>query len=113
MNAAKLKVKVRELVMTYMGSKAKDIFNNNFHMVIHYGKGKTSFKNSLIATQFVQYLIFEGFLKENLRNVEDKLSVTYVTHGNVTDLVGNTCKVFFSTNLKWADNYLLRQNSDT
>ena len=100
MNAVKLKVKVCELVMTYMGSKAKDIINNNFHMVKHYGKGKTSFKNSSVAAQFMQYLICEGFLKENLWNVEDKVSVTYVTHGNVANLVGNMCKVFFSTNLK-------------
>ena len=69
MNAVKLKVKACELVMTYMASKAKDIINNNFHMVKHYGKGKTSFKNSSVAAQFVQYLICEGFLKENLRKM--------------------------------------------
>ncbi len=41
-------------------------------MIPQYGKGKASFKNSSVATQFVQFLIFQGFLKENLRTVEDK-----------------------------------------
>lgn len=94
------RVKVSELVMTFMGSNAKDILNKKFHMVPQYGKGKVCFRNSSVATQFIQFLIFQGFLKENLRNVGDKVSTTFLTHGNVANLLNNTCQVLFSTNLK-------------
>ncbi len=88
------RIKVTELVMTYMGSKAKEILNKNVHMIPQYGKGKASFKNSSVATWFVQFLIFQGFLKENLRSVEDKVSATFLTHGNIANLINNTtCKV--------------------
>ncbi len=94
------RIKVSELVMTYMGSKAKDVLSKNFHMVPQYGIGKTSFKNISVATQFLHYMIFEGFLNENLHNVDARGSLTFVTHGNIASLLNNVSKVFFSTNLK-------------
>ena len=88
-------VKISQLVMTYMGSKGKEIITNGFKTVPQYGKGKTNFQNSSTLTKFVQHLIFEGFLKENLQNVEDRISLTYLTLNNVTNILNNTCRVFF------------------
>ncbi len=45
-------------------------------------------------------MIFEGFLNENLHNVDARGSLTFVTHGNIASLLNNVSKVFFSTNLK-------------
>ena len=93
--AIQSKVKVSNLVMTYMGSKAKEITSNNFHTVPHYGKGKTNFRNSSMLTKFVQQLIFRGILKENVRNVEERTTLTYLTAGDVTNLMSNDCKILF------------------
>lgn len=93
--AIQSKIKVTELVLTYMGSKAKGIINTGFHRVPQYGKGKTHFRNASVLTQFVQHLIFKGFFMENLRDMEDRVSLTYLTFGNVTDLFNNKCRVFF------------------
>ena len=84
------RIKVSELVMTYMGSKAKDVLSKNFHMVPQYGIGKTSFKNISVATQFLHYMIFEGFLNENLHNVDARGSLTFVTHGNIATILAKT-----------------------
>ena len=89
------RVKVVDLVMTYMGSKAKDVLSKSFHMVPQYGKGKSSYKNISVATQFIHFMIFEGFLKENLPNVEARGSLTFVTHGNIVSLLNSASKVFF------------------
>ena len=100
MMVSQSRVKAGDLVMTYMGSKAKDVLSKSFHMVPQYGKGKSSFKNISVATQFIHFMIFEGFLKENLPNVEARGSLTFVTHGNIVSLLNSASKVFFSTNLK-------------
>ena len=43
LNRHKSKVKLSELAMTFMGSKAKDIIGQNFHSVPQHGKGKGIF----------------------------------------------------------------------
>ena len=60
MMVSQSRVKVGGLVMTYMGSKAKDVLSKSFHMVPQYGKGKSSFKNISVATQFIHFMIFEA-----------------------------------------------------
>ena len=69
--------------------------DRGFNRVPQYGKGKVNFKTASVLTQFVQLLIFKGFLKENLREMEDKVSLTYLTLGIVTDLINDKCRVFF------------------
>lgn len=87
------KVKLSELVMTYMGSKAKEILNKGSHTVPLYGKGKSTFKNTVTLTEFVQHLIFKGIIVENLPNIEQRMSLTHLTVGNVTDLVNDASRV--------------------
>ena len=62
-------------------------------------KASQSFKNISVATQFIHFMIFEGFLKENLPNVEAVGSLTFVMHGNIVSLLYSASKLFFSTNL--------------
>jgi hypothetical protein len=71
------------------------IISYRFDKVPQYGKGKTNFKTASVLTQFVQQLIFRGFLKENVREMEDRVLLTYLTLGNVTDLLNDKCRVFF------------------
>jgi RecQ family ATP-dependent DNA helicase len=81
------RVKLSELSMTYMGSKAKEITNKGFHVVPLYGKGKNTFKNIVTVTKFVQHLIFQGIIIENLPHVENRMSsTTHLTPGIVTDI---------------------------
>ena len=89
------KVKVNALAMAYMGSKVKEIIGNGFHMVSHYGNGKTSFRNISGLTNFIHFLIIKGFLNENVQHVEDRLSSTYLTPGKIHNLLNSTCKVFY------------------
>lgn len=91
------KLKLTDLAMTFMGSKAKAITNQSFHTVPQYGKGKEQFLNISNATKFIQFLIFKGFINENIRALEERMSITYLTCGNVADLVDNSCQVFYST----------------
>ncbi len=95
LNSLNSKVKIDQLVMTYMGSKAKGIITNGFHAVPQYGKGKTTFHSCTYLTKFVQHLIFKGFVKENIQNIENRISLTYIGVGNVVNLLNNECKVFF------------------
>lgn len=79
------KVKLSELVMTYMGSKAKEVLHKGFHAVPLYGKGKKTFKNTVNLSQFVQHLIFKEIIVENLQNNENRMTLTHLTLGIVTD----------------------------
>ena len=96
LRALQPKLKLADLAMTYMGSKAKAITNQNFHTLPQYGKGKDQFLNISTATRFIQFLIFKGFINENIRGLEERMTVTYLTCGNVAELVDNRCQVFYS-----------------
>ena len=90
------KPKLTDLAMTYMGSKAKTIITQRFNTVAQYGKGKDQFLNVNNATKFIQFLIFKGFIKENIRSLEERMTINYLTCGNVVDLVDGRCQVFFN-----------------
>jgi RecQ family ATP-dependent DNA helicase len=87
------KVKVSHLVMTYMGSKAKEIIANKLNAIPQYGKGKNTFPNITSLTKFIRHLIFEGYLRENLQSVENRMSLTHLTVGNVMNLLNDTARV--------------------
>ena len=71
-----------ELCNTLMGSKAAIILRNNLHQVLEYGycKGKVKSKRLM---EFLQYMIIKGFLKENLRSVDDRVRSVYISVGEV------------------------------
>ncbi|XP_028408806.1 uncharacterized protein LOC114531386 [Dendronephthya gigantea] len=100
LTALRSKIKVTDLVLTYMGSKAKAIISSGFDRVPQYGKGKINFKTASVLTQFVQLLIFRGYLKENVREMEERVSLTYLTLGNVTDLLNGNVGCFSELYLK-------------
>lgn len=89
------KPKLTDLAMTYMGSKAKTVITQRFNTVPQYGKGKDHFLNVNNVTKFIQFLIFNGFIKENIRSLEERMTINYLTCGNVVDLVDGRCQVFF------------------
>ena len=80
------KIKLSELALVFIGSKAKDVMSKGFHVVPLYGKGKKSFKNIAKLTEFVQHLIFKGLIVETLPNSESRISSTYLSPGGVTDI---------------------------
>lgn len=90
------KVKISDLAMTYMGSKAKDIVDRNFQTVPQYKMGKADFGNIPNMRKFIQHLIYKGFINENVRTIEETMSATYLACGSVSDLLNGKCKVFFN-----------------
>ena len=96
LRAIQPKLKLTDLAMTYMGSKAKVIITQGFHTVAQYGKGKEQFLNITNVTKFIQFLIFNGFINENIRSLEERMVMTYLTCGNVADLIDSRCQVFYS-----------------
>jgi len=96
LRALQPKIKLSDLAMTYMGSKAKAVTNQSFHTVPQYGKGKDQFLNISNATKFIQFLIFKGLINENIRGLEERMTITYLTCGDVANLVDNRCQVLYS-----------------
>lgn len=92
----KPKVKLSELGMTLMGSKAKDIVRQNFHTIEQHGKGKGVFSNIVKITRFIHVLISRGFINENINCLEDRNTITHLTCGNVNDLLNNKCQVLYT-----------------
>jgi len=48
------------------------------------------------VTKLIQFLIFKGFINENIRGLKERMVMTYLACGNVTNLVDNRCQVFYS-----------------
>ena len=69
-----------------MGSQASDVKKNKFDQVPEYGKGKGVFRVRTIS-EFIHQLIVYGLLVENLRDVTDKSESTFLTVGNVRELL--------------------------
>ena len=90
------KIKISDLAMTYMGSKAKDIVDRNFHTVSQYKMGKGDFGNIHTMKKFIQHLIYKGLINENVRTTEDTIYTIYLIHGSVNDLLNGKCQVFFN-----------------
>ena len=66
LNRHKSKVKLSELAMTFMGSKAKDIIGQNFHAVPQHGKGKGVFSNIEKAATFIRKLVSQSFINTDI-----------------------------------------------
>ena len=84
------KINVKQLAVTFKGSKSKkDVESKGFNRIAHYGVGRNVFKNDAEATKFIQHLIVRDVLMENLPAVNDKFSTPFITEGNKAQMVRN------------------------
>ena len=82
------KISVKEIALTFKGSKSKrDVQNKGFHTIASYGIGRGSFKNDADVIAFIHHLITENVLEENLRSATDPSSTPFITIGNNAELV--------------------------
>ena len=95
MQSLKEKVSVDELAGTYIGSKAALIKNQKFDQISAYGKGKGHFKSISHLTGFIYYLIINGIFVEHLRDEQDRVKSTFVTLGNIRELLGGLITVLY------------------
>ncbi len=66
------KVTKSELMLTYIGSKAKDVFSQHFDKCEHYGKVKGKFKSATRLSAFVEHLIIHNVIEENFKSLAEK-----------------------------------------
>ena len=71
-------VRLPQLVMTFMGSKDKEVIDQKLDWCDHYGKGKGKFRSSQKLTQFVQHLVMKGHLKESYKGIQYKQCIIYI-----------------------------------
>ena len=84
------KINVRQLALTFKGSKSKrDVESKGFNQIPHYGIGHAYFKNDTDAMKFVQHLIVEDVITENLRDATDRFTTPYITLGRKAQLLKN------------------------
>ena len=60
-----------------------------FNHIVHYGVGQNTFKNDADAVRFVQHLIVNNVLMQNLRAVQDGFTTPFITLGKKTTLLRN------------------------
>jgi superfamily II DNA helicase RecQ len=90
MIAVNAKVNVKKLALTFKGSKSKkDVESKGFNHIVHYGVGQNTFKNVADAVRFVQHLIVNNVLMENLRAVQDRFTTPFITLGKKATLLRN------------------------
>ena len=76
-------ITIRQLALTFKGSKAKrEVESKGFHNVAHYGAGQHLFKNDTDAITFVHHLILKQLLQEEMQMVGDRSTIPYLTLGN-------------------------------
>lgn len=95
MQSLKEKISVDKLAGTYIGSKGALVKNKKFDQVPAYGKGKGHFKSVSHLTGFIYHLITHGMLIENLRDDQDRVKSTFVSLGNVRELLGRHITILY------------------
>ena len=84
------KINVRQLALTFKGSKSKrDVESKGFNQIPHYGIGQAYFRNDADAMKFVQHLIVEDVLTENLQDATDRFTTPFITLGRKAQLLKN------------------------
>ena len=96
MVSIKAKVSVDDLALTYIGSKSMIVKNNKLDQVPEHGKGKGSFKSTSHLTGFINYLIIKAIFVENLRDDNDSVKSTYLTLGEIKELLNGDINVMYS-----------------
>ena len=90
MQVVNAKINVIQLALTFKGSKSKRyVESKGFHLIPSYGIGQNSFKNDSDVMKFVQHLIINNFLKENLHGVDERLISPFITLGSKADDLKN------------------------
>ena len=87
------KVTMKLLTLTFRGSKSNIITAKGFHNVNGYGKGQNKF-NEKGLLKFIQCLITENILQEQLRQANDKITTPYLVKGNNASRLTNREIVF-------------------
>jgi len=75
------KVTTKSLTLTFRGSRSNSITSKGFQNVNGYGKGRNKF-NEKGLMKFMQFLITENILHEQLRPANDKQTTPYLVKGN-------------------------------
>lgn len=95
MLSIKDKVSVDELGLTYIGSRGAVVRNNKLNQVPKYARGKGNFKSISHLTGFIYYLIIKGIFVENLRDDNDRVKSTYLTLGEVRQLLNEELNIIY------------------
>ena len=75
------KVTTKFLVLTFRGSKANTVISKGFQNVREYGMGKDKFSEKQLL-KFVQFLITDNILAEQLRPANENSTTPYLVKGN-------------------------------
>ena len=90
MSLINAKINVRQLALTFKGSKSKQhVESKGFHNIPHYGTGQNVCKNDSDAIKFVQHLIIEEVLIENIRGAVGRFATPFITIGRKAELLRN------------------------
>lgn len=97
MCAIDAKINVKYLALTFKGSKSKrDVESKGFQNITHHGVGQKSFKKDADAMKFVQDLIINDILTENMQGAVDRFTTPYITLGNKAALLkSGEINIFF------------------
>ena len=72
------KINTKQLALTFKGSRSKqEVESKGFHTISHYGIAQNVFKNDAEAIKFVQHLIIQDILTENVRVGKEKIYHIY------------------------------------
>ena len=91
------KVTTKLLVLTFRGSKANNVITKGFSNLREYGMGKEKFSEKQLL-KFVQFLIIDNILVEQLPPANEKSTTPYIVKGNnATKLINKElCFYFFN-----------------
>ena len=84
------KINVKQLALSFKGSKSKrEVESKGFHNIHHNGVRRNVFKNDADAVKFVQHLIINDILTENLRVGNDRFTTLFITLGKKAGMLRN------------------------
>ena len=70
--------------------------SNKLDQVPEHGKGKGSFTSTSHLTSFISYLVIKGIFVQNLRDDTDRIKCTYLTLGEIKELLNGDMNVMYS-----------------
>ena len=82
------KVTLQQLVLTYRGSKRKEILNKCYNTVPEFGQGKDRF-SEIALKEFIQQLISHNIIIECLRHSNETVTTPYLENGQKEHLIAN------------------------
>ena len=82
------KVTLHNLVLTFRGSKRKEVLNKNLNTIPEFGKGKERF-SEIGLKHFIQLLISDGVITETLPGSNETSTTPLLVNGNRTNDIQN------------------------